>query len=88
MEGNMTSRQIKKFAAGIIDQKLGLRVSSTDLTLVDAEEYTGDGGQDLLRAVDFYRNGFPFIRYSATFRYHEWKLLITDTRTDKELLIP
>ena len=84
----MTALKIKQFAAGIIDQKLGLHVTSADLTLVDVEEYKGDEGQELIRAVDFYRNGFPFIRYSATFRYHEWKLLITDTRTDRELLLP
>lgn len=83
----MTAMKLKQQAAEVIEMKLGYKPAWNDLELVDAETHEIDGGQERVISIDFYRKGFPNVNYVAAFRYAEWKLIIINARTEKELLL-
>lgn len=83
----MTAMKLKQQAAEVIEMKLGYKPTPSDLELVDAETHEIDGGQERVISIDFYRKGFPDVRYIAAFRYAEWKLVIINARTENELLL-
>ena len=87
MTNRLTPLKIKQIAASRIEEKLGLRVTPADLMIIDVQTYIDNDGLEFVKSVEFYRNGFPKVVYTAAFRYHEWKLVITNTDTDREILI-
>ena len=55
----MSNKKLQLFARDIIEQKLGFKVSSNDIVLLESAE--ADGKVEYLY---FYRKGFPKIEYS------------------------
>ena len=86
MARKLTLAAIKKQAAEAIEMKLGFKPSWNDLEIQEFEIKETGEAEYLVEAV-FTRTGFPKVVYTAAYRFHEWKLIIQNVDTEKELLI-
>ena len=82
----LTFTMIQKQAAEIVEMKLGIKPMWKDLVFSEIEVHEEKEGDRLISA-EFYRCGFPKVVYVIAYRFHEWKLIIINKDTEKELLI-
>ncbi len=82
----LTLTMVQKQAAEIIEMKLGIKPMWKDLIFSEMEICEEKEG-DRLVSAEFYRYGFPKVVYVISYRFHEWKLIIINKDTEKELLI-
>jgi len=78
----MNDTKIRLQAKRVIEERMGLKVSNTDIVLLEASETEG-----FVTDILFYRLGYNNLHYSARYVDYKkaWELTIINMRTHEEM---
>lgn len=78
----MTDRQIRILAKRIIEEKMGLLISGTDVILLET-----NGHEKWVTRILFYRRGFKDLQYEATYVDYKksWNLTLLGMQEQTEI---